>query len=268
MRTLPMAEGGPQPKPGTSVRYTLQFLSSYADSMTDLPNTSLQVVLVHGAWLGEWCWDQVADILRAEGHEVYPVSLTGHGQRRDESGPHITLADHVVDVIDVVRREDLHDVVLVGHSYGGRVITQAWAQVADVVARLVYVDAHAPVEIPEMARPAWAAQNAQNPSDAPQMIPFAGVRLDAEMVGEEEEARIRSLLVEHSAATIAGPWKVDLPAELPRTYVHATGEALAPFSAYAAVIAQDPTWTYYEIEGPHLLLFTHAREVAAAILGH
>jgi pimeloyl-ACP methyl ester carboxylesterase len=200
------------------------------------------------------------------------VSLTGHGQRRSEAGPHITLDDHVADVVQVIQTEDLRDIVLVGHSYGGRVITQAWAQVPGRVARLVYVDAHAPVEIPEAARPSWdpAAADAQaTAAQAPvEMIPFGGVRLDAEMVGGETAlAQIRDLLVPHSAATIATPWKVDLPADLPRTYIHATGERLAPFSAYAQVIAKDPMWEYREIPGPHLLVLTHPAEVAAVITG-
>jgi pimeloyl-ACP methyl ester carboxylesterase len=236
------------------------------------PPSPLTIVLVHGAWLGEWSWDQVAAHLRAAGHRVFAVSLTGHGQRRSEAGPHITLGDHVADVVQVIRTEDLRDIVLVGHSYGGRVITQAWAQVPGRVAKLVYVDAHAPVEIPEAARPSWdpAADDDQATADqAPvEMIPFGGVRLDAEMVGGETElARIRDLLVPHSAATIATPWKVDLPADLPRTYIHATGERLAPFSAYAQVIAKDPMWEYREIPGPHLLVLTHPAEVAALITG-
>jgi pimeloyl-ACP methyl ester carboxylesterase len=231
-------------------------LSSQA--LTEQSSVKRPILLVHGAWLGEWCWEQVADHLRAQGHTIYMVSLTGHGQRRDESGPHITLADHVADVVEVIRSEDLNEILLVGHSYGGRVITQVWGQVAERIAGLVYLDAHAPVEIPETARPAWDV------AAPPQMIPFGGVRLDADMVGADLD-RIRSLLVDHSAATIAVPWKLPLPADLPKTYIHATGEALAPFSAYAAVVAADPSWTYHEIPGPHLLVFTHPAEVAALL---
>jgi len=244
-------------------------LSSQAPHTATAVNRS-DVVLVHGAWLGEWCWDQVAQHLRALGHGVYVVSLTGHGKRRSESGPHITLADHVADVVEMITSEDLRDVVLIGHSYGGRVITQVWGQIPDRISGLIYLDAHAPVEIPEAARPTWDA------ADSPQMIPFGGVRLNADMFTQGssdlknedlavEVDRIRDLLVDHSAATISVPWKLELPADLPKTYIHATGEALSPFTAYAGLIAHDPTWTYREINGPHLLVFTHPAEVAALI---
>ena len=90
--------------------------------------TGAPIVLVHGAWVGEWCWEPIVELLEAAGRPVYAVSLTGHGARRDESGPHVTLGDHVADVVAVFDEHDLVDATLVGHSYGGRVITKAWPQ--------------------------------------------------------------------------------------------------------------------------------------------
>ena len=84
------------------------------------------IVLVHGAWVGEWSWSPVLPLLEASGRVVFAVSLTGHGVRRHESGPHITLEHHVADVTAVFDVHDLSDVTLVGHSYGGRVITAAY----------------------------------------------------------------------------------------------------------------------------------------------
>ena len=80
-------------------------------------------VLVHGAWHGGWCWGRVTPLLRAAGHVVYTPTLTGLGERAHLLSPAIDLGTHVEDVVRVLHYEDLSDVVLVGHSYGGMVIT-------------------------------------------------------------------------------------------------------------------------------------------------
>jgi pimeloyl-ACP methyl ester carboxylesterase len=97
-------------------------------------------VLVPGMWLGGWAWRQVAHPLRASGHNVYPVTLTGLGERVHLGGPHVNLNTHIADVVNLLRYEELHDVVLVGHSYAANVISGVAAQVPERIARLVYVD--------------------------------------------------------------------------------------------------------------------------------
>ena len=81
------------------------------------------IVLVHGAWAGGWCWKKVLPALRASGHRVHAVTLTGVGERAHLLSPAVTLHTHVQDVLGVMAAEELADVVLVGHSYGGMVIT-------------------------------------------------------------------------------------------------------------------------------------------------
>ncbi|MFP5488760.1 MAG: alpha/beta fold hydrolase, partial [Acidimicrobiia bacterium] len=98
------------------------------------------IVLVHGAWVGEWSWSPVLPLLAASGRPVVNVSLTGHGARSHESGPHVTQADHVDDVVGAITTFDLRRVTLVGHSYGGRVISAASHLVADRLERLVFLD--------------------------------------------------------------------------------------------------------------------------------
>src|SRR5438105_4042834 len=100
-------------------------------------------VLIHGAWHGGWCWQRVAPALRREGHEVYAPSLTGMGERRHLARADIDLDTHIEDVVSLLEMEDLRDVVLVGHSYGGMVITGA-ADRSGRVAKLVYLDAFVP----------------------------------------------------------------------------------------------------------------------------
>jgi len=97
-------------------------------------------VLVPGFWLGAWAWRPVAEALRERGHTVYPVSLTGMAERADEARPETTLETHIDDVVRLLTSEDLHDVVLVGHSYGGLVVTAAADRLSGRISQLVYVD--------------------------------------------------------------------------------------------------------------------------------
>jgi pimeloyl-ACP methyl ester carboxylesterase len=97
-------------------------------------------VLVGGAWLGGWCWQKVARRLRGKGHDVYPATLTGLGERVHLASPAVDLDTHITDVVNLIEFEDIHDVVLLGHSYGGLVVTGAADRVPERVSRLVYLD--------------------------------------------------------------------------------------------------------------------------------
>ena len=88
-------------------------------------------VLVHGAWHGGWCYKRVARLLRQAGHEVYTPTLTGLGERAHLMNRTIDLDTHVQDIVGVTRCEELSDVVLCGHSYGGMVITGVAEQMTD-----------------------------------------------------------------------------------------------------------------------------------------
>ena len=123
-------------------------------------------VLVHGGGHGGWCYQRVARLLRSAGHEVYTPTLTGLGERSHLLSADVDLDMHVTDVTAVLHYEDLHDVILVGHSYGGMVITGVADRASDRVGRLVYLDAANPVNgqslrdvagpVIEAARPAGA----------------------------------------------------------------------------------------------------------------
>jgi pimeloyl-ACP methyl ester carboxylesterase len=101
-------------------------------------------VLVHGGGHGGWCYQQVARRLRAAGHEVHAPSLAGCGDRAHLVSPTIDLDTHIRDVVNLLHFEDLHDVVLVGHSYGGMVVTGAADRAAGRIGKLVYLDAAEP----------------------------------------------------------------------------------------------------------------------------
>lgn len=114
--------------------------------MNDIRGQAKQAtfVLVHGAGHGGWCWQRVARLLRAEGHEVHAPSLTGLGDRSHLLSPEVGLDTHIEDVASLLYHEDLRDVILVGHSYGGMVITGAADRALARVAQLVYLDAAIP----------------------------------------------------------------------------------------------------------------------------
>lgn len=101
-------------------------------------------VLVHGAWHGGWCWKKLTPSLRAAGHEAYAPTLTGMGDRSDELTPEVGLGMHIMDITAVLEYEDLHEVVLVGHSYGGMVISGVAEKTPERIAHLVYLDAFLP----------------------------------------------------------------------------------------------------------------------------
>jgi pimeloyl-ACP methyl ester carboxylesterase len=98
------------------------------------------IVLVPGFWLGAWAWDEVAVRLRAAGHDVYPVTLTGLAERAAEGGPEVNVDTHVADLVGLVRTAALRDVVLVGHSGANMAVTGAADRLGSRAARVVYVN--------------------------------------------------------------------------------------------------------------------------------
>src|SRR3954470_23644370 len=98
-------------------------------------------VLVHGGRHGGWCWKKLVPFLRAAGHEVFTPTLTGLGERKHLASPGVNLETHIQDVLGVIEYEGLRDIVLVGHSYSGMVVTGVADTVPDLIARLVYLDA-------------------------------------------------------------------------------------------------------------------------------
>jgi pimeloyl-ACP methyl ester carboxylesterase len=101
-------------------------------------------VLVHGAWHGGWCWKKVKPLLEARGHTVYTPTLTGLGERSHLLTPQIDLSTHIQDIVSMLEYEDLYNVILVGHSYAGMVISGVAEKAADRLSHLVYLDAYLP----------------------------------------------------------------------------------------------------------------------------
>ena len=103
-------------------------------------------VLAHGAWSAAWAWKKVRPLLRARGHELYTPTLTGLGDRGHHASPAVDLETHVSDVVAMLDYEDLRDVILIGHSYGGMVATGVADRVPERLRQVVYLDAFVPAE--------------------------------------------------------------------------------------------------------------------------
>jgi pimeloyl-ACP methyl ester carboxylesterase len=95
-------------------------------------------VLVHPAWFGGWCWKKITPLLRADGYDFYTPTLTGLGERAHLVRPEIGLGTHIADVVNLLKYEDLSDVVLVGNSSGGMVITGVADQLPEAISHIVY----------------------------------------------------------------------------------------------------------------------------------
>src|ERR1700751_3053516 len=101
-------------------------------------------VLVHGAWHGGWCWRRVSDLLEAKGHKVFTPTLTGLGERSHLLRAGINVSTHATDVVNLMKWERLSNVVLCGHSYGGRVGSRVAEQMAAAIDSIVFLDAFVP----------------------------------------------------------------------------------------------------------------------------
>jgi pimeloyl-ACP methyl ester carboxylesterase len=126
--------------------FILLATSLVATAQTTKPSATTKptIVIVHGAWGGSWAFRRVDELLRQKGFNVYRPQLTGLGERVHLSRPDIGLSTHIDDVVNTILFEDLHDIILVGHSYGGMVITGVADRVPDRIHRLVYLDALLP----------------------------------------------------------------------------------------------------------------------------
>lgn len=101
-------------------------------------------VLVHGAWHGSWCWKRVRQRLQAQGHEVFTPTLTGVAERSHLLSREVNLETHILDIMNLIRWEELTDIVLCGHSYGGCVISGVADRIPEHIRSLVYLDAFVP----------------------------------------------------------------------------------------------------------------------------
>jgi pimeloyl-ACP methyl ester carboxylesterase len=146
-KTNPTAMASPKPMASPTPVVSPTPVASRAPVASPQPvkrGPKFTYVIVHGAWGGGWDWKHVDQLLTADGHKVYRPTLTGQGEHSNLASTNIDLDTHIQDIVNVIVWEDLHDVVLVGHSYGGMVVTGVADRVPDRIRCLIYVDALLP----------------------------------------------------------------------------------------------------------------------------
>ena len=223
-------------------------------------------VLVHGAWHGGWCWERVAPLLREAGHTVYTPTLAGLAERAHELTEETNLDTHIQDIVGLLEGEELSDVILVGHSYAGVVITGVADCVPERLARLVYLDAFVPGD---------EVQASGDGKPPPGFLPPEGLRVPPPplevwgITAEDDRRYLRECLTPHPLKTFEQPLRLNGPsgAGVPRTYIACTAKA-APdaFTAAAARVRDDPAWCYRELPTGHEAMITMPRETAALLI--
>ena len=230
-------------------------------------------VLVHGGGHGGWCYNKLTPLLRAAGHEVYSPTLTGLGERKHLLNPGVDLDTQITDVVNLLEYEDLTDVILLGHSYGGMVITGVADRALGRIGKLVYLDAAHPKNGESLADVAAAAMamagNEMRVVDGVELVLFADSEAVA-MYGVTDPADVAWM----TPKLTPHPWKcfttklrlADEAAvrRLPRFNINCT-QALR-FSDEAARARQLDGDRNFEIDTGHDLMITEPRAVADTLL--
>jgi pimeloyl-ACP methyl ester carboxylesterase len=228
----------------------------------------VKFLFVPGAWLGGWCWRDVAADLEAAGHSAVCPTLTGLGERAHLLSPEIGLETHVADILGVLEFQDLRDVVLVGHSYGGTVITAVAEQASRRIRRLVYLDASVP-------------RDGQSNNDVVGPEIAAQLRLAAKSSGGGWRVPPAAYVLERPAAALR-PWieqrltphplrcfeePVQLgstdTAALPRAFLRTSLQS--PLYTNLIDRAREAGWYCRDLKGGHYPMFTEPQAVAAAL---
>jgi pimeloyl-ACP methyl ester carboxylesterase len=229
-------------------------------------------VLVHGTGHGGWCWRFIVPLLRAAAYDVYTPTLTGLGASSHllHELNRISLDTHVKDVTNTLFYEELSEVVLVGHSYGGMVITGVAAKEPQRLAQLVYLDAYLPLE-GENEIALWPPdQKEKYHTDLASGIRFRPP-LASSMLGITDHKMsqwVQERLTPHPYSTYEDPPASGTPqsASIPRTYIHCTVGPLSSWIEPFAARARKLKWNVHTMVAGHEVMITHPKELAEILL--
>lgn len=246
----------------------LLLTDSYAQSEQTKPPV---YVLVHGAWHGGWCWQRISSILRGSGAIVYTPTLSGLGEHKNVLSPAINLDTHISDIVNLMEMEDLHNVILVGHSYAGTVITGVADRIPERLSKLVYLDAI-------LVENGQSALSIQPPSVEEVMKQSAakdgGLTIPAwpaTIFGVKDSADARwvdARLTGQPFKTFSQPLTLHHPYgnHLPLIFIACTTDMLPAIVPFANRTRQSKDWKYYELATGHDAMIT-APQQTAALLG-
>jgi pimeloyl-ACP methyl ester carboxylesterase len=236
-------------------------------------------VLVHGGWHGGWCWQKVIPLLEAAGHQVYAPTLTGLAERASELSPDVGLDTHIQDIVGLLVDKDLHGVVLVGHSYGGMVITGVVDAVPERIAHLVYLDTFVPRDGESMVDVSSIVKYLVR-----KQVQADGWRVDPPkerslgVTTEPDRSWVRSRLTPQPLKTLEQPLQLKNPAIVstkPRTYIECTSggfffllmqRIVAHLLAPRALPPTEAGWRLRKLPTGHDAMITMPRELADLLL--
>ncbi len=208
-------------------------------------------VLVHGAWGGSYNWFPILPGLKAAGHDVFFASNSGHGERRHLSNPNITLETHILDTVNLILHHDLQNITLVGHSYGGMIITGVWDRLRDRIHHVVYLDAFVPKDGKSLDDYAPADRKKERKRTAqenggmvPYMVAVGGQPADPRSTAQSELTFSTPLYYKNGS----------LPKDTHKTYVLAIENKPSPFFQFGEKVKRDPSWNYFEIDSGHNIM--------------
>ncbi|HEY5208500.1 MAG TPA: alpha/beta hydrolase [Stellaceae bacterium] len=233
-------------------------------------------VLVHGAWHGGWCYRHTAAALRNMGHEVFTPTHSGVGERAHQSGENITLETHIRDVVGCIEAEELNDIILVGHSYGGMVITGVADRMAARIKALVYLDAFVPGDgdsliglLTKALEPPVAAQFLAGFRGAARDSGGLTAPIPAEMfnIAMANREWVNRRCVPQALATFEMPvlltGKIDSIKR--RLYILADGWDPSPFRHFAATYTGAPGWDVVKLPSSHDVMVDMPIELAETL---
>jgi len=235
-------------------------------------------VLVHGAWHGGWCYRETAAALRAAGHTVFTPTHTGVGERAHQSAENITLETHIRDVCGCIEFEELNDVILCGHSYGGMVITGVADRMADRIRALVYLDAFVPengeslIDLLHKALPPEVAAGFIGSFRGTALEGRSGLMqpIPAEMfnIAQANRARVDRLCRPQALATFEMPVLLsgDGAKVRQRLYILADDWDPSPFRHFAAKLEGAPGWRVTKLPCSHDVMVDLPNELAKELM--
>ena len=235
-------------------------------------------VLVHGAWHGGWCYRDTAAALRAAGHTVFTPTHTGLGERAHQAGQNVTLETHVRDVCGCIEAEELNDVILCGHSYGGMVITMVADRLPERIKALAYLDAYVPEHgeslidqyhralAPEQAAQATARVRSAARASGDGMMPPRPA--EAFNVTPARRARVDRRCVAQALATFEMPVLLTGAGArvTQRLYILADGWDPSPFRWFAARFEKDPGWRVIRFPCGHDVMVDMPADLARELM--
>lgn len=237
-------------------------------------------VLVHGAWHGGWCWRDVRTGLEAQGHTVYTPTLTGLGERAHLLTADVSLQTHIQDIVGVIEAEELQTVTLVGHSYGGMVISGVVDAVPDRISKLIYLDAALPQNGDTMLSqgPDRSAAELVATEEALRALAPDGVAMGvppAAIFGIDPSATdqlawLERRLTPHPLRTWFDRIQLDsdVTSTHPGTYIVCTEPAMqnTSFGFHAEQLRQRPNWRVVELSTGHDAMVSAPNELVNILL--